>query len=159
VRDGSCGCGDDADTDVNTDAHADTQRPTDGRTRRWSLIERYALSVLAAATLAVLLVAFYYPVGTVLVESVVVDGRLTLERFGRLFRDPFYFGTLARLFAGERPAVVARALLSPDRRLGLVGFTAYQAVLSTLLSVALSTRLSARSDSPPSNCFFHSRRS
>ena len=149
MRDGSCGCGDDADvdvdadtdadvyTDVNTDADADTQRPTDSRTRRWSLIERYALSVLAAATLAVLLVAFYYPVGTVLVESVVVDGRLTLERFGRLFRDPFYFGTLARLFAGERPAVVARALLSPDRRLGIVGFTAYQAVLSTLLSVAL----------------------
>ncbi|OYR85023.1 sulfate ABC transporter permease, partial [Halorubrum distributum] len=48
-----------------------------------------------------------------------------------------HLGELARLLSGESPAAVARALLSPDRRLGIVGFTAYQAVLSTIASVAL----------------------
>jgi thiamine transport system permease protein len=101
------------------------------------LLERRALAGLAAATVAILVVVFYYPVGTVLVESVVVDGAATLGVFAAVLRDPFYFGELARLFAGEHPIAVARALLSPDRRLGIVGFTAYQAVLSTLASVAL----------------------
>ncbi len=90
-----------------------------------------------AATVAVLVAVFYYPVGTVLVESVVVDGVVTLGVFVELLRDPFYFGELARLFAGENPLAVARALASPDRRLGIVGFTAYQAGLSTVASVAL----------------------
>ena len=84
-----------------------------------------------------LVLVFYYPVGTVLVESVVVDGVVTLGVFVDLLRDPFYFGELARLFAGENPLAVVRSLASPDRRLGIVGFTAYQAALSTLASVAL----------------------
>ncbi|MUW14863.1 ABC transporter permease subunit [Halorubrum sp. CBA1125] len=95
------------------------------------------LTLLAVATSAVLVVAFYYPVATVLVEAVVVDGAVTLAVFAEILRDPFYVGELARLFAGESPVAVARALLSPDRRLGIVGFTAYQAALSTVASVAL----------------------
>ena len=121
-------------------------RPADGddgrpRLRRLSRlrdpIERHALGGLTAATVAVLVLVFYYPVGTVLVESVVVDGVVTLGVFVDLLRDPFYFGELARLFAGENPLAVVRSLASPDRRLGIVGFTAYQAALSTLASVAL----------------------
>ncbi|MWV63595.1 ABC transporter permease subunit [Halorubrum sp. JWXQ-INN 858] len=99
--------------------------------------ERWALAALAAATTAVLLVVFYYPVGTVFVESVVVDGVFTLGVFAEILRDPFYFGDLARLFAGEPPATVVSDFLGPDRRLGIVGFTAYQAALSTVASVAL----------------------
>ncbi|WP_418281761.1 ABC transporter permease [Halorubrum sp. DTA98] len=100
-------------------------------------VERRALAVLAVATAALLLVVFYYPVGTVFVESVVVDGVVTLGVFAELLRDPFYFGEFARLFAGENPLSVGRDLLGSDRRLGIVGFTAYQAALSTVASVAL----------------------
>jgi len=113
---------------------------SDRRSRVRSLrdrIEGRLLTALAVLTSAVLVVAFYYPVGTVLIEAVVVDGVATLAVFAELFRDPFYFGELARLFAGESPLAVARALLGPDRRLGIVGFTAYQAALSTVASVAL----------------------
>ena len=99
--------------------------------------ERRALAVLAVATTALLLVVFYYPVGTVFVESVVVEGAVTLAVFAEILRDPFYFGEFARLFAGENPVDVARDLLGAERRLGIVGFTAYQAALSTVASVAL----------------------
>ena len=95
------------------------------------------LTALAVVTSVILVAAFYYPVGTVLIEAVVVDGVATLAVFAAVVRDPFYFGEFARLFAGESPLVVARALLGPDRRLGIVGFTAYQAALSTVASVAL----------------------
>ncbi|MFC7325096.1 ABC transporter permease [Halorubrum rutilum] len=100
-------------------------------------LEGNLLTALAVVTSLTLVVAFYYPVGTVLIEAVVVDGAATLSVFAALLRDPFYFGELARLFAGESPLAVARALLSPDRRLGIVGFTAYQAGLSMVASVAL----------------------
>ncbi|GAA0725242.1 thiamine transport system permease protein [Halorubrum trapanicum] len=100
-------------------------------------VESRALTALAVLTSAALVVAFYYPTATVLVEAVVVDGAVTLGVFAELLTDPFYFGEIARLFAGDSPIAVARALLSPDRRLGIVGFTAYQAVLSTVASVAL----------------------
>ncbi|PHQ39888.1 sulfate ABC transporter permease [Halorubrum persicum] len=111
-----------------------------GRTLRDRLNGRLRgrlLTALAAVTSVLLVGAFYYPVGTVLIEAVLVDGAPTLAVFGELLRDPFYFGELARLFAGESPVAVARGLLSPDRRLGIVGFTAYQAALSTVASVAL----------------------
>ncbi|MYL67471.1 ABC transporter permease [Halorubrum distributum] len=100
-------------------------------------VESHALTALAVITSAALVVAFYYPTATVLVEAVVVDGAVTLGVFADVLTDPFYFGELARLLSGESPAAVARSLLSPDRRLGIVGFTAYQAVLSTIASVAL----------------------
>ncbi|MDB2271482.1 iron ABC transporter permease [Halorubrum ezzemoulense] len=110
----------------------------DGRLSRlgnWA--EARALTALAVLTSAALVVAFYYPTATVLIEAVVVDGAVTLGAFAEVLTDSFYFGELARLLSGESPVAVARALLSPDRRLGIVGFTAYQAVLSTVASVAL----------------------
>nr|WP_299237515.1 iron ABC transporter permease [Natronomonas sp.] len=93
--------------------------------------------LFGAGTIALVASLFYYPVATVFVEAFVVGGRVTLSAFGELLRDPLYFGEFARLFAGEPPLAVGRDLLSADRRLGVVGFTAYQAFLSTLLSVAL----------------------
>lgn len=100
-------------------------------------LERRALWLLAAGTTLVLTLLFYFPVATVLIEALVLEGRLTLAAFTELLRDPFYFGDLARLFAGESPLSVARDVFSGDRRLGVVGFTAYQAILSTLLSLVL----------------------
>ncbi|SEH36861.1 thiamine transport system permease protein [Halopenitus malekzadehii] len=100
-------------------------------------LEGHALAALAIPTVLVLAVVFYYPVTTVLIEAVVVDGTPTLATFRRTLQDPFYFGDLARLLAGESPEVVLQNLLSADRQLGIVGFTAYQAALSTLASVAL----------------------
>jgi thiamine transport system permease protein len=67
---------------------------------------------VAAATGLVLLVVFYYPVGTVFVESVVVDGRPTLDPLREVLVSDFYL-------------------------VDILGFTAYQAFLSTLASVAL----------------------
>jgi len=104
-------------------------------------IERHALAVLAVVTVVVLVGIFYYPVATVFVEAVVVDGQASLQLFLDILRDPFYFGDLAGLFRGKSPVGVATDLLSPDRRLGRVGFTAYQAVLSTAASVALGVPL------------------
>ena len=109
----------------------------DRLTRLREAAESHALTALAVLTSAALVVAFYYPTATVLIEAVVVDGAVTLAVFADVLTDPFYFGELARLLSGESPVAVARALLSPDRRLGIVGFTAYQAVLSTVASVAL----------------------
>ncbi|AGB38538.1 ABC transporter permease [Natronococcus occultus] len=100
-------------------------------------LERRAIALFGLGTVSLLLVLFYYPVATVFVEAVVVEGAVTLAVFLELLRDPFYFGDFARLFAGESPLSVAADLLSSDRRIGIVGFTAYQAFLSTLLSVVL----------------------
>ena len=123
----------DAGASPNRDAGASRGRTRSLRDR----LEGRLLTALAAVTSVVLVVVFYYPVGTVLIEAVVVDGVATLAVFAEVLRDPFYFGELARLFAGESPLAVARALLGPERRLGIVGFTAYQAALSTVASVAL----------------------
>jgi thiamine transport system permease protein len=100
-------------------------------------VERRALVALTVATTAVLLVVFYYPVATVFVEALVVEGAVTLALFVDILQDPFYFGTLARLFSGESPVAVLGDVLAGDYQLGIVGFTAYQAILSTLLSLAL----------------------
>jgi thiamine transport system permease protein len=109
-----------------------------GRQRRIrDRIERRALALLGAATAVILVVMFYYPVWTVLREAIFVDGAATVGVFVEILQDPFYFGDVARLFSGESPITVFRDLLSSDRQLGIVGFTAYQALLSTLLSVAL----------------------
>jgi len=104
-------------------------------------VERRILLAFGTATVGILLGIFYYPVGTVFVEAVVVDGQATVAVFLEILRDPFYLGEFARLFAGESPLAVGADLLSPERRLGIVGFTAYQAVLSTLASAALGLPL------------------
>nr|WP_302082847.1 iron ABC transporter permease [Salinibaculum sp. KK48] len=104
-------------------------------------VERRSLPALAAASVALLVVMFYYPVATVFVDAVFVEGQATLQVFWAILTDPFYFGELARLFAGENPLAVLEATLSPDRRLGIVGFTAYQAALSTVVSVVVGVPL------------------
>ena len=104
-------------------------------------VERRGLSVLAVVTAAVLLVMFYYPVGTVLVEAVFVDGAATVRPFLDILRDPFYLGDLAALFDGRPPADVVSDALSGGPDFGLVGFTVYQALLSTVASVALGVPL------------------
>jgi len=102
--------------------------------RRASTAERHALAALGAATAVVLLVVFYYPVLTVFADAVRVGGAWTLEVVAGVLADPFYFGVLAPVFAGDLSAVGA---VAADTPLGLFGFTAYQALLSTLASVAL----------------------
>ncbi|MFW5939840.1 MAG: ABC transporter permease [Halolamina sp.] len=117
--------------------------------------EDAALPLLAAGTVVLLTLLFYYPVGRVLSEAVWRDGGPTAEPLLTVLRDPFFFGVLAQ--AVEDPAVlwtsfephtlrlslpltefgVALTYPFPDYRLGLFGFTAYQALLSTLASVAL----------------------
>lgn len=104
-------------------------------------VEGRALTALAALTTLVLVVMFYYPVATVFREAVLQDGAATLAVFVDILQDPFYLGDFAALFRGDSPVAVGRDLLSADRRLGIIGFTAYQAVLSTVASVALGLPL------------------
>ena len=70
------------------------------------------LPAVGVLTGVVILVVFYYPVATVLVESVVVDGRFTTQTLGEILGSEFYL-------------------------VDILGFTAYQAFLSTVASVAL----------------------
>ncbi|SEJ11147.1 ABC transporter permease [Halohasta litchfieldiae] len=61
--------------------------------------------------LATLVVVFYYPVGSVLSSAILVDGQFTVDPLVAVLGDPFY--------------------------VDLFGFTAYQALLSTVVSVAV----------------------
>ncbi len=109
----------------------------------------------------------YLPVGIVFVEAVLAEGRLTLSHVADVLTDPFYVGVLADVFAeplalrshlsglaGWIAAISVSASLEtpvpgldvpipwlrvdvPAVRKGLFGFTAYQATLSTIASVAL----------------------
>ncbi len=123
--------------------------------------ERLVLPLGLVATVTALLVVFYYPVGSVFVEAVLRDGRLTLAPLADVLTDPFYTGFLHHLFADPAgiPAGIVEwvgsvevALVGvalgpvslpwidvrlPPTPLGLFGFTAYQALLSTVASVAL----------------------
>jgi len=101
-------------------------------------VERRILAVFGVITVGLLVGMFYYPVGTVFIEAIVVEGTATVSVFLDILRDPFYFGEFARLFAGEWPGW---DLVRPGRNMGLVEFTAYQAVLSTLASLALGLPL------------------
>jgi thiamine transport system permease protein len=69
--------------------------------------------VLAAgiATVSLLAVMLYLPVASVLIEAIIADGRFTLDPIRTIVTDPFYRD--------------------------LFGFTAYQAFLSTVASLAL----------------------
>ncbi|PSP55004.1 iron ABC transporter permease [Halobacteriales archaeon QS_1_67_19] len=107
-------------------------RPGARAATRW--LERRALAALGAATALVLLVVFYYPVLTVFNDAVGIGDEFTLAVVREVLADPFYFGALAPLFAGEFGAVGDTLA---DQPLGLVGFTAFQAALSTVASVLL----------------------
>ena len=74
-------------------------------------LEHHGLALTAAATALLVVVLFFYPIATVLVEAIRVDGRWTVDSFREVFATRFYWG--------------------------LFGFTAYQAFLSTIASVAL----------------------
>ncbi|GAB7117863.1 iron ABC transporter permease [Natrinema sp. JCM 9743] len=118
-------------------------------------------------TAGVLAVMLYLPVGVVFGEAVIDDGAATLAFFRAVLTDPFYVGVLADVFAeplavkthleslvgwlgaisvavsfesplpGVSLPVPWLALEVPPIRKGLFGFTAYQAALSTIASVAL----------------------
>ena len=104
-------------------------------------LERRVIAIAAIVTTVLVTLMFYYPVATVFVEAIVVNGRITLSLFVEILRDPFYFGDLARIFAGESPSTVVADFFSEDRRIGIIGFTAYQAFLSVLLSLMLGLPL------------------
>lgn len=108
-------------------------------------VESAALPLAAVVTISLLVVMFFYPVGRVLSEAVWIDGAPTAEPLLEVLADPFFFGVLAE--AAADPSVLWTAFRPhqfgpvtvplPDYRLGLFGFTAYQALLSTLASIAL----------------------
>lgn len=124
-----------ADRDTAAPDGPPAAEPGPQEQRTW--LDRQAIVFLAIATVFLLVLMFYYPVATVFIDAIVVEGVVTVAIFLDLLRDPFYFGDFARLLAGESPGSVLRDLLSSDRRIGIIGFTAYQAALSTVLSVAL----------------------
>ncbi|AAG20487.1 iron ABC transporter permease [Halobacterium salinarum] len=117
-----------------------------------SVVDRYAVPAAGVATLAVLAVVFYYPVGTVFAAALGPDNPVVA-----VLTSEFYMGAAHGVFAhplsvpgdvaawahatdvrvgwsGWLPAIT---VVHPGVSLGLVGFTAYQAVLSTVASVAL----------------------
>jgi thiamine transport system permease protein len=104
-------------------------------------VERHALPAGVALTVATLVVVFYWPVATVLAQAVFVEDTPTLGPVLAVLSDPFYFGVAHHLFAD--PLGVPRGALKwaldgfPAVTFGLFGFTAYQAALSTVASVAL----------------------
>ena len=106
---------------------------------RWA--EQAALPAGVLATLAVLAIVFYFPVGSVLAAAVLDAGRLTADPLLEVLADPFYTGVAHHLFVDPLgvPAGIGTWITAgfPSVRLGLFGFTAYQAALSTVASVAL----------------------
>ncbi|MFC4989590.1 ABC transporter permease [Saliphagus infecundisoli] len=105
---------------------------------------RHALTVLAVATAAILAVMLYLPVGIVFSQAVFSEGTPTLSAFRAVLADPFYTGALAGVLAdplaiGAHVEGVLEWLRAgaPVPRMGLFGFTAYQAALSTVASVLL----------------------
>ena len=99
------------------------------------------LPVGIAAMLTTLVVVFYYPVGSVLGSAISAGGRLTLDPLVAVLGDPFYTGSAHSLVTapaslpGRFVAWINAGLPAVD--LGLFGFTAYQALLSTVVSVAV----------------------
>ncbi len=109
--------------------------------------EALVLPATAVAAVSVLGLMFFYPVATVLVEAT----RTGVAPFFEVVADPFYFGVFAHavsdpsvLWTAVEPHTlelpVGNAVIVypfPNYQLGLFGFTAYQAVLSTLASIVL----------------------
>ncbi|RJX49861.1 ABC transporter permease [Halonotius pteroides] len=99
------------------------------------------LPVGIAAMLTTLVVVFYYPVGSVLGSAISVGGRLTLDPLVAVLGDPFYTGSAHSLVTA--PASLPERFVAwvnagmPAVDFGLFGFTAYQALLSTVVSVAV----------------------
>jgi thiamine transport system permease protein len=104
-------------------------------------LERLVVPAGFVATLLVLFVVFYYPVGSVLRAAVVEAGRVSAGPLLEVLSDPFYTGVAHHLVVD--PLGVPGGALDwvqagfPPVKLGLFGFTAYQAALSTVASVVL----------------------
>jgi len=102
--------------------------------------ERVVLPALGGFAALLLLVFFYFPVAEVFARAF-DEG----ASFAAVLTDEFYVGFLAHpgealaRFLAFCSAFVRNPLVAefPDYRLGLFGFTAYQAFLSALASVAL----------------------
>jgi thiamine transport system permease protein len=102
-----------------------------------------------AVTAVVLTGVFYYPVLAVFQRAISVGGQLTIAPLLSILGDPFYTGVAHTLFAD--PAAVPAgitgwlghitvengAIVMPAVGFGLFGFTAFQAVLSTIASILL----------------------
>jgi thiamine transport system permease protein len=94
-----------------------------------------------------LIVIFYHPVGSVFIEALSRSGRLTAGPLLQVLSDPFYTGMASGLFSNPLgvPAGISGwvrqiqiiPLTVPSASFGLIGFTTYQAILSTIASVAL----------------------
>ena len=99
------------------------------------------LPVGIAAMLTTLVVVFYYPVGSVLRSAVYTGGRFTVDPLVTVLGDPFYTGAAHSLVA--EPTSVPEGIRGwiraglPPVGFGLFGFTIYQALLSTVVSVAV----------------------
>ncbi|SFS35413.1 thiamine transport system permease protein [Halostagnicola kamekurae] len=134
--------------------------------RNW--LERHALGLAAALTAGLLVVMLYFPIGVVFANAAFVEGVPTLEPLRDVLTDPFYVGSLAAVFenplaigshlgaladwvgsSSVSPTVATPvpgidlplpwlSIQTPGIRGGLFGFTAYQATLSTVVSVALA---------------------
>lgn len=111
------------------------------RTRAGGVADAIGARGAFLATCCVLLVVFYYPVGTVLVTAFTHGGRPSLAPLWATLTDPFYFGALAGALTD--PASVPGALVEwveagfPAVRTGLFGFTAYLALLGTAGAVVV----------------------
>jgi thiamine transport system permease protein len=139
-----------------------SQSPVDAtvssRLRRF--VDAHGLAVGVAGTAVVLLLVLYVPVGVVFAEAFSVDGAVSLSRFTEVLTDEFYFGDFANvldspLAFGDHIAAVAGFLggfgvrlaavgpisipvpVLPTVETGLFGFTAWQALLSTIASVVV----------------------
>ena len=88
------------------------QRVSESVSTAGSWTEQHALGLVAAATAAVLIVMFYYPVATVFIEAVIVNGVVTPDPLVDVLTSEFYL-------------------------VDIFWFTAYQALLSTVASVLL----------------------
>jgi len=109
---------------------------------RWPSADRLAVPAGLVVTLSIITVVFYYPVGRVLLDAIDPGGSL----FGpirTILTDPFYVGVAHHAFAD--PLGIPVGVLAWVREgvplsvveFGLFGFTAYQAGLSALASIAL----------------------
>ncbi|WP_435365281.1 ABC transporter permease [Haloarchaeobius sp. DYHT-AS-18] len=126
----------------------DSTRTASDRLR--GVLDRYGLPGLTVGTALVLVVMLFLPVALVFEEA--FGGAAPFDSFTTVLTDPFYTGVFANVFA--RPLAVGihvgnvldwiaavrftgGSLSLPPLRKGLFGFTAWQAFLSTLASVAI----------------------
>lgn len=124
-------------------------------------LEHLSLPLGVALTVAVLGLIFYVPVLSVFREALIREGLPTLDPLLNVLQDPFFTGSAHLLITDPLGAPLAafswivsaigsiglewtgdlvpvRVLWEvPPYRLGLFGFTAFQAALSTVASVAL----------------------